>query len=30
MDEDFAQAPTALVLEDRIRVYFASRPAADS
>lgn len=28
--QDFAQAPSALVLEDRIRVYFASRPPADA
>jgi len=27
---DFAQAPSALVLDDRVRVYFACRPPADS
>ena len=27
---DFAPAPSALVLDDRVRVYFACRPAADS
>jgi predicted GH43/DUF377 family glycosyl hydrolase len=28
--KDFAQAPSALLLDDRVRVYFACRPAADS
>ena len=28
--KDFAQAPSALVLDDRVRVYFACRPTADS
>jgi hypothetical protein len=27
--KDFAQAPSTLVLDDRVRVYFACRPAAD-
>lgn len=28
--KDFAQAPAALLLRDRVRVYFACRPAADA
>ena len=28
--KDFAQAPSTLVLDDRVRVYFACRPGADS
>lgn len=28
--KDFAQAPSALVLDEHVRVYFACRPAADS